>query len=160
MDLIIAAILGVATGFGTAWLIIHKMPQDKIREINYKNLQEEKELFDEQQKQFEARRMQNEVEILEIELRRKKAQQSYEESLLTNNSKIDEILHEVNSLQIQKNSLNVDIKNLIIQRDDISKSIEQSKKDAENTAKTFFEQQKQMRKRMQRFREKWCQFQM
>jgi len=41
MELIIAAILGAAGGFGIAWLIVRKLPQDKIREINYSRLQEE-----------------------------------------------------------------------------------------------------------------------
>jgi uncharacterized membrane protein YdjX (TVP38/TMEM64 family) len=46
MGLIIAAILGLVGGFAIAWLICRKLPQDKIREINYTRLQEEKELFD------------------------------------------------------------------------------------------------------------------
>jgi len=34
MELIIAAILGAACGFGIAWLVIRKMPQEKIRDMN------------------------------------------------------------------------------------------------------------------------------
>jgi hypothetical protein len=41
MGAIIAAILGLAGGFGIAWLIIRKLPQDKIREINYERLEKE-----------------------------------------------------------------------------------------------------------------------
>ena len=141
MDLIIAAILGLVSGFGIAWLIIRKLPQDKIREINYKNLQAEKELFENQQKAFEARKYQNEAELLEIELRRKKSQKECEENILTNNQKIDEILHEVNALQIRKETLGVDITHMTAQREDISKSLAQSKIDAEKTAKTFLDQQ-------------------
>ena len=141
MELIIAAILGAACGFGIAWLIIRKMPQDKIREINYENLQAEKELFERQQKVFEARKRQNEAELLEIELRRKKSQQECEENILTNNQKIDNMLREVNALQIKKETLGVDITHMTAQREDISKNLEQSKIDAEKTAKTFLNQQ-------------------
>ena len=88
MELIIAAILGLVCGFGIAWLIIRKLPQDKIREINYERLREEKELFDQQQEVFEERRRLNEQEILEIELRRKNSQKDCEENILTNNQKI------------------------------------------------------------------------
>ena len=48
LDLIIAVILGLAGGFGLAWLIIRKLPQEKIREINYKRLEEEQRMLDEQ----------------------------------------------------------------------------------------------------------------
>jgi hypothetical protein len=41
LDLIVAVILGLAGGFGLAWLIIRKLPQEKIREINYERLEAE-----------------------------------------------------------------------------------------------------------------------
>lgn len=141
MELIIAAILGAACGFGIAWLVIHKLPQDKIREINYERLQEEQELFQKQQRELEAKKREKEMEIQELELRHKNRQKDYEEYILTNNQKIDEILHEVNALQIQKNSLDLDISHLIAQRQDISNNLEQSKIDAEKTAQTFLDQQ-------------------
>lgn len=46
LELIIACILGLAVGFGSAWLIIHILPQQKIREINYERIQEEQSLLD------------------------------------------------------------------------------------------------------------------
>jgi hypothetical protein len=46
LGLIIAVILGLAGGFGLAWLIIRKLPQEKIREINYKRLEEEQRMLD------------------------------------------------------------------------------------------------------------------
>ena len=134
MGIIIAAILGAAGGFFTAWLICRKLPQEKIREINYQRLQEEQE-------QFEARKRQYELEIQEIENRRRDSQRECEENILTNNTKINDILHELNALEIQKTCLNVDISNLCSQREDISNSLEQSKLDAEKAAKTFFDQQ-------------------
>lgn len=82
-----------------------------------------------------------EAELLEIELRRQNSQKDCEQNILINNQKIDEILHEVNALQIQKDSLNLDISHMIAQREDISKSLEQSKINAEQTAKTFLDQQ-------------------
>ena len=134
LGIIIAAILGLAGGFGIAWLICRKLPQEKIREINYARLQEEQEIF-------ESRKREHELEILELENRRRNSQRDCEENILTNNKKIDEILCEVNSLQIQKDSLGLDVSHLIAQRNDISNSLEKSRQDAENTAKTFLEQQ-------------------
>ena len=131
---IIAAILGAACGFGIAWLVIRKLPQEKIREINYQRLQEEQELF-------ETRKREHELEIQELETKRRNNQRDCEENILTNNQKIDEILKEVNALQIQQDSLNSDITHMIAQREDISNSLEQSKRDAEKTAQTFLDQQ-------------------
>ena len=141
MELIIAAILGAACGFGIAWLIIRKLPQDKIREINYERLREEKELFDKQQKDFEERRRLCELELQEIENKRRKNQQECDQNILTNNAKIDDILREVNSLQIKKDVLSNDIEHLNRQKIDLSKSMEQAKQDAEKAAKTFLDQQ-------------------
>ena len=56
---VIAAILGLAGGFGIAWLIIRKLPQDKIREINYARLQEEEQW----QKEFSERKRVAEIEL-------------------------------------------------------------------------------------------------
>ena len=41
MEFIIALILGAAAGAFTTWLLVRKLPQDKIREINYARLEEE-----------------------------------------------------------------------------------------------------------------------
>ena len=141
MELIIAAILGLACGFGIAWLIIRKLPQDKIREINYERLQEERQLFDEQQQEFDKRRQQNEIEIQELEQRRKNSQRNCEENILTNNLEIEKILREVSALQLQKDALALDIGHMTAQRADVSKSLEESKENAEKTAKAFLSQQ-------------------
>ena len=45
MGLFIAAALGLAGGFGLAWLIIRKLPQEKIREINYERLEVEQKML-------------------------------------------------------------------------------------------------------------------
>ena len=141
MELIIAAILGLACGFGIAWLIIRKLPQDKIREINYYRLHEEKELFDKQQQEFEERRRMNELEMAELDNKRRKSQQDCEMNILTNNQKIDDILREVNSLQIKKDGLTIDISHLNSQKDEATRNLEQAKLSAQETARIFLEQQ-------------------
>ena len=137
MGIIIAASLGLVCGFGIAWLICRKLPQEKIRGINYQRIEEEQNLFAAWQEEMEIRRREKELEIQQIEDRRKNSQQNYEDS----NKKVDEILLELNSLQIQQGSLSAEVAHLQTQRADISNSIEQSKKDAEETAKTFYNQQ-------------------
>lgn len=148
MGLVIAASLGLVSGFVIAWLICRKLPQDKIREINYQRLQEEQELFDKQQQEFEARRRANELELQEIEDKRRTNQQIYEQNILTNNTKIDEILRQVNALQIQKDGLSIDIHHLTSQREEasnnlalVNNNLEQAKLNAQEAAKTFLEQQ-------------------
>ena len=127
MGLLIAAILGAASGFGIAWLVIRKLPQDKIREINYQRLQEEKDLFDQQQQEFEQRRRKCEQEMIELDIKRSLHQTDCEQQIIANNKLIEETRREVNALQIQRN--------------EISYSLEQSKKEAEIAAKTFLDQQ-------------------
>ena len=130
MELIIAAILGLAGGFGIAWLIIRKLPQDKIREINYERLREE-------QKLFEQRKHQEEEEIHEIVNKRVEAFKEYEETRRT----VDEINRHISLLTTQKDILSNDVTHLANQRNDLSNNIEQARKNAENTAQTFLKQQ-------------------
>lgn len=59
-ELIIACILGLAIGFGSAWLIIRILPQQKIREINYERIQTEQELLDKIHFDMSARRQEHE----------------------------------------------------------------------------------------------------
>ena len=138
---IVAGCLGLAAGFGICWLVIRKLPQDKIKEINYKHLEKEQELFNQQQQEFEARRRLNEEELKEIEQKRIESFKNYENTVLTNNSKIDEIMREVNALSIKKDGLVIDVNHLTNQRADIAKMLAESKNEAEETAKVFLTQQ-------------------
>ena len=115
---IIAGFLGLASGFGIAWLIIRKLPQDKIREINYQRLQQE------------------ELQLISLEEKRQQAMSDYDDAL----QNVEDIKYKVSLLTTQKDMLSNDITHLANQRDDISKNLEQSKRNAEKTAQEFFKQ--------------------
>ena len=133
LELIIALILGLALGFGIGWLIMRKIPQDKIREINYERLRDE-------QLMFEQRKQQEEQEIKIIIEKRVEAYKDYEET----RRMVDEITRRISLLTTQKDILANDVSHLASQREDISRSLEQSRKDAETTAKTFLKQQMEL----------------
>ena len=133
LELIIALILGLALGFGIGWLIMRKIPQDKIREINYERLRDE-------QIMFEQRKQQEEQEIKSIVEKRVNAYKEYEET----RKMVDEIMRRISLLTAQKDILSNDVSHLASQREDISRNLEQSRKDAENTAKTFLKQQMEL----------------
>ena len=133
LELIIALILGLALGFGIGWLIMRKIPQDKIREINYERLRDE-------QLMFEQRKQQEEQEIKIIIEKRVEAYKEYEETRRL----VDEITRRISLLTTQKDILANDVSHLASQREDISRSLEQSRKDAETTAKTFLKQQMEL----------------
>lgn len=133
LELIIALILGLAIGFGISWLITRKLPQDKIREINYERLREE-------QAMFEHRKREEEKEIEEILNKRVEAYKDYENT----RRECDEMSRRISLLTTQKDVLSNDVTHLANQREDISRSLEQSRKDAENTAKTFLKQQMEL----------------
>ena len=133
LGLIIAVILGLAGGFGLAWLIIRKLPQEKIREINYKRLEEEQRMLDEQkEKERKA--------IEEICQKRAQAWHEYDEM----RRECDEMARRLNMLTTQKDVLSNDVSHLANQRDDIANSLERSRQDAEYTAKTFLKQQMEL----------------
>ena len=133
LDLIIAGILGLAGGFGLAWLIIRKLPQDKIREINYERLEAERQMLDEQkEKERQA--------IEEICQKRVEAWHEYDEM----RRECDEMSRRLNLLTTQKDVLAKDVTHLANQRADIANSLEQSRRDAEFTAKTFLQQQMEL----------------
>ena len=119
LGIIIAGFLGLAGGFGTAWLIIRKLPQDKIREINYQRLQQE------------------ESELIALKEKRSQAMVEYDDALQHAN----EIKYEISRLNTQKNVLSNDIIHLTNQRNSVSDNLEQSKKDAANAAQTFLRQE-------------------
>ena len=98
-------------------------------------------MFEEQRKAFEARKKVYEAELLELELECKNSQKNKEYNILINNQKIDEILQEVNSLQIKKDGLSIDIQHLITLREEAFNALEQAKTSAEEAAKTFYNQQ-------------------
>lgn len=130
LKLIIAAILGAAGGFGIAWLIIRKLPQEKIREINYERLNAEKQMF-------EKRKYEEEQEIRSIIDKRIEAYKDYEDT----RRDCDEMNRRISLLTTQKDILSNDVVHLVNQKNDLSDSIEQAKKDAETTAKAFLKQQ-------------------
>lgn len=133
MSPLLAWLLGVAGGFGLGWLIIRKLPQDKIREINYKRLQEEQDLL-EQQKEKER------IALEELAKQQVEAWHEYDEAKRT----VDEMIRRAEQLTIQKDMLSNDVVHLNNQRADIIKSLEQSRLDAEYTAKTFLKQQMEL----------------
>lgn len=133
LELIIAAILGAAGGFGIAWLIIRKLPQDKIREINYERLQEEQDIF-------AKRKNEEEQEIREIIDKRVEAYKEYENT----RRMVDEVSYQISALTVQKDVLTNDVSHLANQRNDLSNGIEQAKRDAEATAKAFLQQQMEL----------------
>lgn len=130
LGLIIAAILGLAGGFGLCWLIIRKLPQDKIREINYERLEAEQQiLYEQKEKERQA--------IEEICQKRVEAWNEYDEM----RHQCDEMIRRIDLLTNQKDILSNDVVHLANQRADIASSLEQSRLDAEFTAKTFLQQQ-------------------
>lgn len=133
LDLIIAVILGLAGGFGLCWLIIRKLPQDKIREINYERLEAEQRMLDEQKEKERQ-------SIEEICQKRVEAWHEYDEM----RREADEMIRRVNLLTQQKDILSNDVTHLANQRADIANSLEQSRRDAEYTAKTFLKQQMEL----------------
>lgn len=133
LDLIVAVILGLAGGFGLAWLIIRKLPQDKIREINYERLKAEQQMLD-QQKEKERQ------EIEAILKLRTSALYEYEEA----RKAAEETSRRLNLLTQQKDILSNDVSHLANQRADIANQLEQSRRDAEFTARTFLKQQMEL----------------
>ena len=130
MDLIIALILGLTCGFGLAWLIIRKLPQDKIREINYARLETEQQMLEEQ-------KLKEREELEKLAQQRVEAWHEYDEM----RREADEMTRRINLLTQQKDILSNDVSHLANQRADIANSLEQSRRDAEYIAKTFQEQQ-------------------
>ena len=133
MGLFIAAALGLVGGFGLAWLIIRKLPQEKIREINYERLEvEQKMLNDIKDREKE--------EITRLCEDRVKAWHEYDEM----RREADEMTRRVNLLTQQKDILSNDVTHLADQRHEIINSLEESRRNAEYTAKTFLKQQMEL----------------
>ena len=128
--IIIAGILGIAVGYGAAWLFIRKLPQDKIREINYSRLEAEQQMLEEQ-KQKERE------EIDKLVQQRVALWNDYDET----KHMCDEMSRRVNLLTTQKDILANDVTHLANQRADMATALEQSRRDAEFSAKTFLKQQ-------------------
>lgn len=130
MELILAGCLGLAVGFGGCWLFIRKLPQDKVREINYDRLKAEQEML-QHQREIEEREMRQLTE------RRIAAMEDCENA----RKECEEAMRRINLLTIQKDTLSNEVSYLVSQREEITKSLEQSKKDAEYSAKVFLSQQ-------------------
>lgn len=133
LGILIAAVLGLAGGTLFTWLIVRKLPQEKIREINYERLREE-------QLRFEKQQLYERDEIERLCQQRVEAFKECEEVRRT----ADEMKRRINLLTTQKDILSNDVTHLANQRNDISKNLEQSRKDAEETAKTFLKQQMEL----------------
>lgn len=130
LELIIAACLGLAGGFGIAWLICRKLPQDKIRDINYERFEAEKLMF-------EQRRQLEEQEIRNIAEKRIEAYKEYEDT----RRDADEMVRRISLLTTQKDILSNDVTHLVDQKNILADNIDQARKDAEHTAKVFLKQQ-------------------
>ena len=130
LDLIIAGILGLAGGFGLAWLIIRKLPQDKIREINYKKLEEEQRIFDEEQERQRE-------ELHKLYEARVQAFKDMEDT----RRECEEMSRRISLLTTQKDILSNEVSSLNQQRLQITDHLELSRQEAENAAQIFQSQQ-------------------
>lgn len=130
MEFIIALVLGMAAGSITTWLLVRKLPQDKIREINYEKLEEEKQLFEKQQN-YERDEIQKMVEARVLAL--KEAEDTRREC--------DEMARRINLLTTQKDVLQNEVSSLNQQRLQINDHLEDSRREAEKAAKIFQSQQ-------------------
>lgn len=133
MEFIIALILGMAAGSFTTWLLVRKLPQNKIREINYARLEEEKQLFEkEQERQRE--------ELRKLHEGRTRAFQEMEDT----RRECDEMSRRISLLTTQKDVLSNEVSSLNQQRLQINDHLELSRQEAENAAKIFQSQQMEL----------------
>ena len=128
--IIIAGILGIIVGCGAAWLFIRKLPQDKIREINYERLEAEQQMIEQQ-------RAQEREELQKLKEQRVEAFHEYDEM----RRECDEISRRINLLTVQKDVLQNDVSHLADQRADMASALEQSRRDAEFSANAFLKTQ-------------------
>lgn len=141
--LAIALVLGLAVGSCVTWLIVRKLPQDKIREINYAKLEEEKELFEEQRKKH--------VTILDL-IRKNvdtenatlsKLRQQHDDAiaqLLNDERQEAEIKRKVTNLNTQYEYLTNSIEKLNQSKLALERDIENEQRKAEETARAFLKQ--------------------
>ena len=130
MELIIASILGIAAGSLITWLLVRKLPQNQIREINYTKLEEERQLFEQEQ----SRQREEVRKLYEERVRAFKEMENVRREC-------DEAIQHINSLTSQKDVLSNEIKLLNQQRLQINDHLELSRKEAEDAAKIFQSQQ-------------------
>ena len=130
MEFIIALVLGIAAGSFMTWLFVRKLPQDKIRDINYEQIQYEQRLLEEQ-KERERR------EITSIMEARVQAYKDAEDA----RRECEEMVRRINLLTIQKDVLSNEVSSLNQQRLQINDHLELSRQEAENAAKIFQSQQ-------------------
>ena len=133
LELIIASILGIAAGSLTTWLLVRKLPQDKIREINYKRLEEEQHLFEEQ-------KLKENAYLQEMVEKRIMAYKEVEDA----KRECDEMIRRINLLTTQKDVLSNEVSSLNQQRLQINDHLELSRQEAENAAKIFQSQQMEL----------------
>ena len=123
LELIIACILGLAVGFGSAWLIIRILPQNKIREINYEKLQYEQEQFNKLRQEEEEQR------------------RAHQQLLINQAKEADELDLRCKLLNEQKNILDTEVSQLAGRRIELERSVEQAQRQAEYAGATFYKQQ-------------------
>lgn len=133
MEFIIALILGVAAGSFTTWLLVRRLPQNQIREVNYARLEEERQLFDAEQERQRS------------EIRKLTEERTYAYQEMENvRRECDEMARCINLLNNQKTVLSNEVNSLNQQRLQINDHLELSRQEAENAAKIFQSQQMEL----------------
>lgn len=130
MEFIIALILGAVLGTLITWLLVRKLPQDKIREISYDRLKEEQKMFDEEQDRQRE-------ELRKLYEARMQAFKDMDDT----RRECDEMTRRINLLTVQKDVLSNEVSSLNQQRLQINDHLELSRQEAENAAKIFQSQQ-------------------
>lgn len=140
---IIALVLGLAVGSCVTWLIVQKLPQDKIREINYKKLEEEKELFEEQRKKqntiLDLIRKSTDSENAALSKLRQQHDVAVAQ-LLADERQEAENRRKIANLNIQYEYLTNSIEALHQSKINLERDIEKEQHKAEETAKAFLKQ--------------------
>lgn len=141
--LAIALVLGLAVGSCVTWLIVRKLPQDKIREINYAKLEEEKELFEELQKKqntiLESIRRNVDSENITLNRLRQQHDEAVTQLLLDEHLEAEN-RRKIANLNTQYEYLTNSIEALHQSKINLERDIEKDQRKAEETAKAFLKQ--------------------
>lgn len=125
------------------WLIVRKLPQDKIREINYAKLEEEKELFEELQKKqntiLESIRRNVDSENITLNRLRQQHDEAVTQLLLDEHLEAEN-RRKIANLNTQYEYLTNSIEALHQSKINLERDIEKDQRKAEETAKAFLKQ--------------------
>lgn len=141
--LAIALVLGLAVGSCVTWLIVRKLPQDKIREINYAKLEEEKELFEEQRNKQDTILILIRKSIDAENITLSRLRQQHDDAiaqLLIDERQEAEIKRRVTNLNTQYEYLTNSIEALNQSKLALERDIENEQRKAEETARAFLKQ--------------------